>query len=134
VRRPHRLLLLAVLTLGVEGAGCDRSSPSTRPVNHYPVMTSLTVHPTNIVTSDSAVVTCVATDQDGDTLVYDWQTDLRLRIRGTDLPIKSNTYNNAEWFYPNYLPTQVDTVWVFCGVRDSRGGVAGRVVTFTVHP
>jgi hypothetical protein len=99
-------------------------------------MDSLTVFPTEIGLSDSAIVTCFATDQDGDTLVYDWETDLRLRIKDNppDVPVKSNTFSNAETFYPNYNPTGLDTVWVVCTARDRRGGGAVGIVTFTVRP
>lgn len=132
--RPRWLLVIVLLALGTQSAGCDKDT--TRPANHDPIMTSLTVFPTDIGTMDSAIVTCIATDQDGDTLVYDWETDLRLRIRGNppDDPTKFNTYNNAETFYPNYIPAGVETVWVACGVRDRRGGEDIQVITFTVHP
>ena len=133
-QRRNSLLLILVFAFAVDS--CDSSRPPLGPTNHYPAIVSLTVVPTEIGTSDSAVVTCVATDQDNDTLVYDWETDLRLRISGNppDLPIKSNTSTNAEAFYPNYQPTQVDTVWVACTVRDRRGGGAGKAIKFTVHP
>lgn len=124
------VILLTVTT----SVGCSKDPG--RPVNHDPVMTSLTVFPTDIGPADSAVVTCIATDQDGDTLVYDWETDLRLRIRGNPPgdPTRFNTFNSSEVFYLNYLPVGTDTVWVVGGVRDRRGGEALRIVTFTVHP
>jgi hypothetical protein len=133
VKRKGRLLLLiAALSLAV--AACQKSP--VVPVNHSPIMTSLTVFPTDIGVSDSAVVTCLATDPDGDTLVYDWLTGGRLRINGGSSysPYKYNTFNNAEKFYPDYTPARLETVWVNCTVRDRLGGAVARTIAFTVHP
>ena len=103
--------------------------------NRTPVIHSLVVLPTSIGPADSAVVTCDATDADGDTLVYDWATDNRLRIKGAfDVTIKSNTLENSQTVYPNYRPLSLDTVFVACTVRDRKGGGSDEVVRFTVHP
>ena len=130
----NRLLVLAVPLLAASVGACVDTRPSV--TNHYPVMTTLTVVPTNIDILDSVSVTCNATDIDGDSLVYDWEADPRLRIRGNDPgdPTKSNTPNNSEVFYPNYQPTALDTVSVVCAVRDLRGGAAMKTIAFTVHP
>lgn len=125
------LALLVVMTIH----GCDDSTTKP-PANRYPVLVSLTVAPDSITTTDSATVTCVATDADGDTLVYDWDVDSRLRISGNPpgIPIKSNTLNNAEVFYLNYNPTTVDSVWVVCTTRDRMGGSATRSITLFARP
>jgi hypothetical protein len=132
----HALTLIAIASMSIAAGSCHKNDPGFRPVNRFPVMTSLSVFPSDIAISDSAVVTCLATDQDGDTLVYDWATDLRLRIRGNRSgdPTKSNTFSNSETFYPDYHPAQVDTVRIACSVRDRRGGVATGAIRFTVHP
>lgn len=134
MRTPLRLISLIALVLTPHIVGCNSTSPVVH--NRSPAMQSLSVFPTDIGITDSVVVTCIATDADGDTLVYDWATDLRLRINGNPptLPIKPNTHNNAEVFYPNYSPSNLDTVFVACTARDRRGGSATGVITFTVHP
>lgn len=134
--RPYQPLVLLLLGVSVTGTSCanDPLHPYFR--NRSPVISSVSVVPTEIGIADSAVVTCLATDQDGDTLVYDWDTDPRLRIKGNppNLPTKSNTLTSSETFYPNYQPTGPDTVWVACSVRDRRGGGDIRVITFIVRP
>ena len=135
MKTPYWPRLLAIFMLGLEVSACSTSQPMA-PANHSPVLVSLTISPTDIGFADSAVVTCIATDQDGNTLVYDWEADQRLRIKGSPLPepIKNNTLNNAETLYVNYHPIKVDTVWVGCEVRDGLGGGAARAINFTVHP
>ncbi len=125
-----------LLVVAVTSGACHKYS--TAPRNHYPTMSSLTVAPPEIGPADSAVVTCIASDPDGDTLVYDWDTDLRLRIKGNDPgdPTKSNTFNNSETFYPdaNYHPTRLDSVAIVVTARDGRGGAVARPIYLLVHP
>jgi len=134
-RRTPRLLMALVLLALMVATNCERTR-ITRPANHRPTIESLTVFPTDMGPSDSAIVTCLASDPDGDTLVYDWTTDMRLSIKGNppNVPIKSNTLENAETFYPHYQPTRLETLWVVCEVRDQRAGTRSEVVTFTIHP
>jgi hypothetical protein len=85
---------------------------------------SLTAFPTTIGPGDSAIVVCLATDPEGDTLVYDWTSDCRLIKKGG--PGELTLYNSDDHaliVYPgacNSAP--VDTGWVACEVRDRRGG------------
>lgn len=127
---------LAALSLALASSivGCQQQT--TGPTNHSPIITSLTVLPTSLGPTDSVVVTCIAADQDGDTLVYDWSTDLRLRIKGCppDFPIKNQSPYNYETFYGNYTPVSQETVYVACTVRDRIGGGAAKAVTFILHP
>lgn len=128
--------LLAVVLIGTFTGSCSGKGPTRPPTNRDPAISSVVVLPLTVGLLDSAIVTCNATDLDGDTLVYDWETDTRLRINGrpSGYPLKSNTLNSAERFYPDYQPPQLDTVWVAVTARDRRGGAAIRVITFTVHP
>lgn len=116
--------VVAALALGIALGSCD-TTRSLRPANRRPVATSLSVFPNTIGPLDSAVVTCVATDADGDTLVYDWFSDCRLvGPRGEEL---------VGGLYHRFSPSLVvhrgcdtvhDTAWVSCYVRDRRGGGA----------
>jgi hypothetical protein len=130
--------LILVTLFGVVAGACssNKSGDPVGPQNHNPVITMVTVAPGSLGPSDSAVVTCIASDPDGDTLVYDWDTDTRMRIRGAppEYPVKTGTYNNAEWFYPNSTPTAPETAWVIVTVRDRRGGDALGGVNFLLTP
>ena len=94
----------------------------------------LVAFPDTIGPSDSTIVVCTASDADGDTLVYDWETDARLNIQGT-----RNRYLNAQLssqhtFYNANLPNPInDSAWVYCLVRDRRGGGVGRSVFITLE-
>jgi hypothetical protein len=127
------LALLMSLGLGLDA--CSSRDP-VKPTNHSLIMHSLTASPDTLGPGDSTVVTCVATDQDGDTLVYDWACDWRMHIKGQPLPypIKNNTFNNAETLYLDWAPTQPDSTWMTCEVRDRLGGGAIRALVFRTHP
>jgi len=59
------LLLVVVIIL----SGCGGPAP---PINHPPVISGLTVDPSSVDINQSTVITCIATDPDGDTLTYNW--------------------------------------------------------------
>ncbi|MCF8354463.1 MAG: hypothetical protein K9H48_08420 [Melioribacteraceae bacterium] len=102
---------------------CD-DNPVDVKENQRPIIFSLTVFPDTIGPSDSAIVICNATDPDGDTLVYDWITDGKSRIKGTDYPDWSlyNTYENWRVVYPKNLNNvPIDTCWVQVFARDRKG-------------
>ena len=120
-------------------AGCNEEPPRPTPLipqNHPPVITGLEAFPDTIGPSDSVVVVCSATDPDGDSLVYDWQTDARLNIQGTPT---WNKYLNHQpsprhTFYNANLPNPInDSAWVYCETRDPKGGGAGRVLFVTLR-
>lgn len=118
--------------------GCGNGSTAPQFVNRDPVIDSVRVQPMVANVTDSILVTCFAVDPDGDTLVYDWQTDSRLRIRGVpaDQPYKFNSFSASEWFYPHpqYVPTTLDTIYMSCKARDRRGGGDARLVLIIVEP
>lgn len=105
-----------------------------QPQNRAPVLFDLSVFPPVIGPSDSAIVICHAMDPDADTLVYDWITDARLRIKGAPPGEHSlyHTSENARIFYPRSILASVDSPWVQCFARDRRGMSANRVVRFVV--
>jgi len=105
---------------------CDKDTP-VKPVNHNPIILSVTVFPDVIGISDSAIVVCNAMDPDGDTLVYDWYTDGRLRFKNNppwQCCVLANTYENYQILFPvqsqNFPP--IDTVWLQVEARDRKGG------------
>lgn len=119
-------LLLAVAVVGI---GACREYP-TRPVNRRPTISSVVAFPDVFGQGDSAIVTVFATDPDGDSLVYDWVTDSRLKIKGAVLGYSwlYNTFSSSQVFYRSTSPAYNDTAGVRCSVRDGRGGGDTRVV------
>lgn len=127
--RPSRVFVAFVL-LSIIGCN-DNPVDSGKRDNRSPVMFSLTFFPELIGPSDSVIVICNAMDPDGDTLVYDWITDARLRIKGSDVPVLYHTRENSRIFYSTQLA--LDTVWVQCFARDVKGKSAGGILIFRVR-
>jgi hypothetical protein len=125
------LLLIIVLLLNLH---CKDSPTEEKHDNRSPGILSLSVIPDVIGPSDSVTVTCKAVDPDGDTLVYDWITDGRSRIKGAnsywDLHLY-NTFENSRIFYPNNLnDIPIDTLWVQCFARDRKGKSDNKLIYF----
>ncbi len=97
MRLPSSTLpLVAVLSLAL--GGCVHKAPTTPLGNHAPHITSVSVVPDTIALHDSITVTCHAVDQDGDHLVYDWFTQLPLKISGA---------SHGEYLYQTSSNTRV---------------------------
>jgi hypothetical protein len=127
VRDP--LILLVTLSLHAGLSGCHAPSSPHR-INHNPVIDSLIAVPDTIGPSDSTVVTCFAHDIDGDSLVYDWETDGRLNIQGTPTWNKflNQQHVPSHTFYNANITTNSDSAWVFCEARDMLAGGVGQHV------
>lgn len=124
--------IIIYATLLLNCSGCDDASP-VQPQNNSPEILSLDVFPNVIGPSDSVIVICEAIDPDGDTLVYDWITDARVRIKGSQYFWLYHTSENTRIFYPtNINNVPVDTLWVQCIVRDVKGGSTDGLVLFMV--
>ncbi len=61
------IISVAAITLGI---ACNEES--TSPENEAPTITSLTATPDSVATGQSAVLTCLASDSEGDSLSYAW--------------------------------------------------------------
>jgi hypothetical protein len=129
-----RIILLLSVSLILINIFCS-SNPVEINGNQKPVIFSLTVFPDTIGPADSAIVICNAMDPDGDTLVYDWITDSRLRIKGV-IPFWEtrlfNTFENSRIFYPNQDIFPFDTVWVQCFARDRKGKSDAQLIIFAI--
>src|SRR5262245_45488600 len=120
----------AWLLLWAAGCGNDPNEPV--PQNHAPVVFSLLASPSVIGSGDSTVVTCKATDPDGDALSYTWVTDSRLAIKGkspSEHTLFDSPFNHQTFYYGT--PSPSDTAWVECDVHDPKGGVA--ITQLTIH-
>jgi len=105
-----------------------------KPENHQPIIFSLTAFPDVIGPTDSVIIVCNAMDPDADTLVYDWFTDGKSRIKGASNNDHSlyHTYENSRVFYPKSNIIPPDTLWVSCYARDVKGKSVGESVSFVV--
>ncbi len=117
-----KTLLIVLVLLNI--ICCDDNPVKSE--NRNPVILSLTAFPDTIGPSDSAIVICNAMDPDGDTLVYDWYSNGKLRIKGAPTFNDWNLYNTFEnWIiiYPKNLNNiPIDTLWIECQARDGKGG------------
>ena len=129
-----RLKLIFVLfILLLSNNGCN-DNPAI-PEDQRPIILSLTIFPQIIAMGDSAIVVCNAMDPDADTLVYDWISDGRVRIKGIPTYDHSeyNTFENYLTIYPTHVATApYDTLWVQCFARDRKGKSASGIVTAVV--
>jgi hypothetical protein len=122
-------------TLLAASVGACRNSNPAAPVNHNPIISSVVLFPTVIGSTDSAIAICSASDPDGDSLVYDWVSDGRLRLK--DAPRGAYIYSsprNSEVFYRAGILAPNDTALIWCYTRDLRGGQDGRLIALRLHP
>jgi hypothetical protein len=115
--------------------GCASSrrppSPPDLQANHGPRILVLVAHSESIGPLDSSLVVCTAADADGDTLVYDWNTDGRLKIKGVpswSMRLNNQLSDSVTVFNANLSNPINDSAWVNCVVRDRRGGGDARLV------
>jgi len=87
------------------GGGGGGSTPS---VNHAPVISSLIADSENICVNGSTVITCNATDQDGDSLNYTWTKTAGI-ITGSGKIVSWNA------------PATTDTYTITCTADDGKG-------------
>jgi hypothetical protein len=127
-----KLGFLFLFILLIVGFQCKEDNPVSPPQNQSPQILSLVVFPTLIDFNDSVIVSCNAIDPDGDTIVYDWHTDGRIRIKGTDNYSLYHTSEMTHIFYPRWIREPRDTCWIMCGVRDVKGGEDLESVEFIV--
>lgn len=115
------LVLGAVLWM----SGCAAKTP-LEPVDRSPVVQSLLAFPSSIGPGDSAIVMCVATDPDGDQLVFDWTSNCQLLKQGESAssPTVFSRGNTLVVYVGSCAQAPLDVGWVSCDVRDRRGGGA----------
>lgn len=124
-----KILLITIMLLNIN---CSENLVNSE--NNAPIIFSLTAFPEVIEPADSVIIICNAMDPDGDTLVYDWITDGRVKIKGANDfdHFLYNTYENSRIVYPKNLNLLPDTLWVQCFARDVKGKSANSIVLFIV--
>ncbi|MCX5792286.1 MAG: SBBP repeat-containing protein [Elusimicrobia bacterium] len=106
-----------------EGGSAQDSVNVTAKENTPPVIDSLAAVPNHVVSMPSpgqAVITCLASDDDGDALAYTWTA-----ASGT----KSGSGYQITWTAPAATGTYI----VGCSVADGRGGTAQQNVSILVN-
>ena len=119
----YKILLIGILFLFFS-ISCQEET--TAPENNDPVISSMTAFPEQVELSDSFIVITEAYDIDGDSLFYDWSCTSGASIKGAPAwsPFElSNTKDNNRIFYaPDSVSNQIDSIRVFCHIRDGKGG------------
>jgi chitinase len=104
---------------GRDGIATDQLTIAVLAPNNPPVIESLTTDCPRVKQSHSAILTCVASDPDGDELNYSWSAE-RGSIDGEDAEVT--------WVGPNEFGTFVITLTV----SDGRGGEASSEISIIV--
>lgn len=129
------LIILSIVFFNI--TNCSKENVVQPPLeNHRPEILSLVVFPEVIGPKDSVIVICEAIDPDGDTLVYDWITDGRVKIKGAHANDHwlYHTYQNSRVFYPkDNINLPIDTLWIQSFARDGKGKSANGIVLFVVN-
>ena len=56
-------------------SSCSEDSEPTKPINHAPVIESISASPSSLKINEKTTIACIATDQDGDDLTYTWSSE-----------------------------------------------------------
>jgi hypothetical protein len=130
-------LSITVLALALAAGSCGRDQPTSPapPANRDPVISSMWAFPNDVGATDSMIIVCEADDADGDTLVYDWFTDGNFWIQGAHLDSASlyNTVSNSHVFYRWYPRPSDTSAYVYCDVRDRKGGFTEKRTFVRLH-
>ena len=90
------------------------------PINHPPVISSLSADPSSININQSSTITCIATDQDGDILTYNWSKT-------------GGTITGSGFTITWTAPATAGTYTITCTVSDSNGGQDSESVSIIVN-
>ncbi len=93
--------------------------PSCKAANHPPIITSLKAEPEPVLVSASCQIECIATDEDGDELSYEWSAS-RGEIDGEGATVT--------WT----APEEVGVYDITVVVSDGHGGSATRTLRISV--
>jgi hypothetical protein len=112
------------ITLVVEdgkGGYAQSRTSITVSSNRAPAITSLSANPVNVTPGGSTVITCVASDPDGDIVRYSWSA--------SDGSI-SGTGNRVTWISPN----KNGDIGITCTVSDGKGAESKQTILINVTP
>jgi len=112
------------ITLVVEdgkGGSAQSRTSITVSSNRAPAILSLSANPVNVTPGGSTVITCVASDPDGDAVRYSWSA-----ADGTI----SGTSNRVSWISPN----KNGDISITCTVSDGKGAESKQTILVNVSP
>jgi len=111
-------LFVLCLMLSTVIIGCGKKEPP-KP-NNAPVISSLIAEPKNVPAEKNSLITCMASDIDGDSLVFDWTA--------SGGSVKSDG-NKAEFI----APTMGGIYQITVKISDGRGSMIQKTVDVTVN-
>lgn len=112
------------ITLTVEdgkGGSAQARTSITVSSNRAPAITNLTASPVNVTPGGSTIITCTASDPDGDIVRYSWSA-----ADGTI----SGTGNRVSWISPN----KNGDISIICTVSDGKGAESKQTILVNVSP
>ncbi|MFH1939721.1 MAG: Ig-like domain-containing protein [bacterium] len=110
------ILITVLFIASVIFSGCGGIVPS---LNHPPAISYLTANSDTIEAGHNTIITCYATDQDGDQLTYTWT-----KTEGT----VSGSGSIVAWT----APATAGTYTITCSVSDGKGGEDSKSVSIQV--
>ena len=120
----YKILFVILLFTGI--LACEKDLTSSR--NNDPIIQSMSSFPNVVQFSDSFIVYCEAYDIDDDSLFFDWSCTSGASIKGSSAQVPFELYhtseNNRIFYAPDTLTSQIDSIRIFCNVRDGKGGIA----------
>jgi len=117
-----RFKILFALTIFVFACTEDSTDPPTSNENHAPVVTSVSVTPDTVAPNNLALLTCIVTDADSDTIVYNWSS-----LKGT-FP-NGKVGDSITW----QAPSDTGLCLISVIVNDGNGGNDSGEVTVVVQ-
>lgn len=112
----YSLFILLSTSLFLIISGCKKDETPTAPQNHLPKIESLTANPTAVFISTETILTCIATDEDGDNLTISWSSKRGIFANGV-------VGVSVRWVAPSTAGT--DTINVT--VNDSKQTIQGKL-------
>ena len=68
-------LFAIIISLSILNSCSNDNEKITEPANSDPVIHNVIASPSSIKVNETTILTCIATDADGDSLYYNWYAD-----------------------------------------------------------
>lgn len=109
-------VVLIPLISGILFLSCDKKkeSPTGPTINHDPIIEQIVANPSQIFSGDNTYLECIAEDEDGDPLSYDWDCN--------DGTFNQNGESETMWTSPSEIGNLEYLISVT--VNDNQGGSA----------